>query len=108
MGFHKMCYSLTLYTHACTHTHTHTKQQQQKQKRRKEVDNVQVHRKIHQSTLRPDSLHLIPNLVNLYLRSNSQAPGLTAIRTTLENQDLCRNNSQIISTETGSILLMIS
>lgn len=78
MGFHKMCYSLTLYTHACTHTHTKQRQTKKNKKRRKEVDNVQVHRKIHQSTLRPDSLQLIPNLVNLYL-SNTQAPGLTEL-----------------------------
>lgn len=92
MGFHNMCYSLTLYTHACTQTNTQQTTTTTTTKEEK----------------KSITYNCIENLVNLYLRSNTQAPGLTAIRTTLENQDLCRNNSQIISTETGSILLLIS
>lgn len=99
MGFQEMCYSLTLNTHACAHTRT-----QKKKKTLIKYRSIENFIKV----LRPDSLQLIPKLVNLYLRSNTQVPGLTAIRTTLKNQDLCRNNSQLISTETGSILPMIS
>lgn len=94
MGFHNMCYSLTLYTHACTQTNTQQTTTNNNNNKNEEKKSI--------------TYNCIENLVNLYLRSNTQAAGLIAIRTTLENQDLCGNNSQIISTETGSILLMIS